>query len=307
MKISNHEQEIVNSLEESTIKRIMTPRNDLVFKKLFGSVGKENIVKDFLEAILDIKIKSLELGKETILLPEEIDERAGVLDVKATLENGTIIDIEMQNANTHYIVKRAHFYASRMYGSQLKAARDFKELKKVVVIFITNFNIFNNIKNYHTKWLMTEQNNLKEHFDEIELHYIEMPKFLASKYNKKRKIDQWLLFLDYSRKELLREIMEENENIKAAEEDLKKIQDDKHAQYLAWLREKYILETNTSRVEGYDEGYDEGYEKGSNESRKEEKKEIVIKMLKENFEISMISRITGLSEEEIEKIMGEME
>lgn len=190
----------------------MTPRNDLVFKKLFGSVGKENIVKYFLEAILDIKIKSLELGNETILLPEEIDERAGVLDVKATLENGTIIDIEM-------------------------------------------------------------------------------PKFLASKYNKKRKIDQWLLFLDYSRKELLREIMEENENIKAAEEDLKKIQDDKHAQYLAWLREKYILETNTSRVEGIEEA----------------KKEIVIKMLKENFEISMISRISGLSEEEIEKIKGEME
>jgi len=37
------------------------PKNDIVFKRLFGSVGSEVILKDLLEAILDTKIKSVEL------------------------------------------------------------------------------------------------------------------------------------------------------------------------------------------------------------------------------------------------------
>ena len=34
---------------------------------------------------------------------------------------------------------------------------------------------------------MTEQDYCEEHFDAIELHFIELPKFLATKYDKKRK------------------------------------------------------------------------------------------------------------------------
>ena len=48
--ISSDREEIMSS---------MTPKRDFIFKKLFGTVGKERLVKDFLEAILDIKIKSL--------------------------------------------------------------------------------------------------------------------------------------------------------------------------------------------------------------------------------------------------------
>ena len=61
------------------IKEILTPKNDIIFKKLFGKRGNEEIVKDFLEAILDIKIRSVELGKETQLLSDKIDERLGLV------------------------------------------------------------------------------------------------------------------------------------------------------------------------------------------------------------------------------------
>lgn len=299
---NSKEQEIVKGLDEATLKRIMTPKNDLIFKKLFGTVGRENIVKDFLEAILEVEIESLELGKETIILPEELNERTGVLDVKVTLKDGTSIDIEMQNAQNYFVVKRAHFYASRMYGSQLKSGGKYKDLKKVIVIFITNFDIFNKLKSYHTKWLVTEQQDLNEKFEEIELHFIEMPKFLASKYNKKRKIDQWLLFLDYSKKELLEEVMEENKNVKEAEENMERLMKDEDAKYLAWLRDKRIWDENSLR----DEGYEEGFEKGELEGKKEGKKEANIEIAKRLKEMGLsneeISKATELSIEEIENI-----
>lgn len=47
---------------------------------------------------------------------------------------------------------------------------------------------------------MTEENNKDKTLDEQELHFIELPKFLKSKIDTDRKLDQWLLFIDYSRK-----------------------------------------------------------------------------------------------------------
>ena len=57
---------IYNNLE-------ITPKNDLVFKKLFGTKGNEGILKDLLESILDIEIDSLVLDLNTEMLPDFYD------------------------------------------------------------------------------------------------------------------------------------------------------------------------------------------------------------------------------------------
>ena len=44
-------------------KEDLSPKNDVIFKRLFGNTNKEELLKDFLEGILDIKIKSVELRK----------------------------------------------------------------------------------------------------------------------------------------------------------------------------------------------------------------------------------------------------
>ena len=44
--------------KEEILSKI-TPKNDLVFKKIFGAKGNEGILKSFLESILDINIESL--------------------------------------------------------------------------------------------------------------------------------------------------------------------------------------------------------------------------------------------------------
>lgn len=155
-QLTKQEEAIVDEFSPETVERIMTPKNDIIFKKLFGTVGREKMVKDFLEAILDLKIKSVELGKETILLPDEVYEKTGVLDVRITLEDGTEIDLEMQNAKNEYIIKRSHFYASRLYAKKLQAGGKYQELKKAIVIFITNFEVFPKFQKYHTIWKMTE-------------------------------------------------------------------------------------------------------------------------------------------------------
>ena len=46
-----------NNLQNFTrLESKVTPKNDIVFKRIFGAKGNEEILKDFLEAILNIKI-----------------------------------------------------------------------------------------------------------------------------------------------------------------------------------------------------------------------------------------------------------
>ena len=75
------------------------PTNDYVFKRIFGHVGNEIITQGFLNAILDTKVKKVDLDKNTILEQDIYDDKIGILDVKATLNNNVMCDIEMQMIN----------------------------------------------------------------------------------------------------------------------------------------------------------------------------------------------------------------
>ncbi|MBC6416162.1 MAG: hypothetical protein GDA46_07270, partial [Bdellovibrionales bacterium] len=53
---------------------------------------------------------------------------------------------------------------------------------------------------------------------------------------------------------------------------------------------------------GMQRGMEKGMQKGRQEGRQERDKEIVLNMLKEEVEMAFISKITGFSKEEIEKL-----
>ena len=108
--------------------------------------------------------------------------------------------------------------------------------------------------------------------------------------------------------------MKENVNMKEARVKLEGISDDARIQRIAELREKAILDEKEAKYTGYMNGLEEGRkdglelgkQEGKEQGRKEGKKEgieqIARKMKKTNFDIQTIKEITGLTEEEIEKI-----
>ena len=104
--------------------------------------------------------------------------------------------------------------------------------------------------------------------------------------------------------------MKENENIRKAKEELDKINNDEHERMLAELREKAIMDELAIRKTGYNEGKREGLKQGLQEGKKEgiiegeknEKINIAQNMLKKKLDKNMISEVTGLTIEEIEKL-----
>ena len=54
--------------------------------------------------------------------------------------------------------------------------------------------------------------------------------------------------------------------------------------------------------EGLQKGRQKGFQKGFQEGRQKGREELILKMLKKELDISLVSKVTGLSEEEIRKL-----
>ena len=72
--------------------------DDYIFKRVFAYKGNESVLKDFLEALLKIEIKGIKITNPEII-PYEKGEKRGLLDIKAEINDETMIDVELQMKN----------------------------------------------------------------------------------------------------------------------------------------------------------------------------------------------------------------
>ena len=276
--------------------------NDFIFKKVFGKKGNESILKDLLEAILKMKIKKIELQAEVELERELIDDKTGVLDIEATIDDNTIIDIEMQMRNQYNMKERSLFYWAGLYYTGLKKKEEYKENKRAITINIVNFDMFKEGP-YHEKIeLRREYKNILL-TNKLEIHFIQLSKFLKEGQEEKdKKMWQWLTFICNKNRKEVERVMKENKEIEKANEELEYLTGDDAIRRIAFLRDKaerdYINNMSGARKAGLELGREEGIKEGE----KKKTIEIAKEMLAKGIEIELIKEITKLSEEELENI-----
>lgn len=279
--------------------------NDYIFKRVFSKKGNEDILKDLLESILEIKIDKIETMEEVELPNENIENRIGVLDLKATVNENTTIDIEIQVKDYHNMIERSTFYVAGLYHTGLKRGEEFETNNKVIGINILKFNIFE-WKKYHSKGILKEEKLNEVITEALELHFIEIPKFLKSKNEGSKKLRQWLEFISNERKGEIEMAVKENEKIAKAKEEYEYLTGDAAVQRLAFLRDKWERDHKSEiaweRKEAKKEGKKEGIRLGEIES----KKQIAKEMIKKKMEDEIILELTKLSKEELETIKKEL-
>ena len=281
--------------------KTLSPKLDVVFQALFGEVGNESITKGFLETILERKIDSIDLSKNPILRREFKDEKLGVLDIIAKLDENEICNIELQIVDKKNIIERILYYWSRLYSRQIKSGEDYKILQKAIVILITDFKIENLEElDYHSRWKIMEDKQGKKIIltQKLEIDIIELPKIIGKEKEQDNLLD-WLYFLENPKSERVTEKMKENENLKEAVKKLDNLSEDEKMQRIADLRQKAIMDEKAI----YEKGLEVGIEKGIMEGSQKEKIEIAKKMLELKIDKETIAEATGLTEQEIEKIL----
>lgn len=271
-------------------KKMLSPKLDIVFQALFGDVGSEKITGRFLRSILKQEVSEVDLSQNIVLRREQEDDKLGILDIMAKVNEKEYCNIEMQLVDTGEIRERILYYWSKIYARQLKKGQKYRELEKTIVILIANFEIkgLEDLK-YHTEWKIMDKETQKVILtDKFELRIIELPKI---KEEEQEELIDWLLFLENPQSERVKTKMEENEELKEAVEKLQGMSEDDYMQRIADLREKAILD--------YNSGMDTALRKGIAEGEKKAKLETAKKMLEKGMDIDIIIEVTGLSEEEI--------
>ena len=282
--------------------KTLSPKLDVVFQALFGEVGNESITKGFLETILERKIDSIDLSRNPILRREFKDEKLGVLDIIAKLDENEICNIELQIVDKKNIIERILYYWSRLYSRQIKSGEDYKILQKAIVILITDFKLENLEElDYHSRWKIMENKQGKKIIltQKLEIDIIELPKIIGKEKEQDNLLD-WLYFLENPKSERVTKKMNENENLKEAVKKLDNLSEDERMQRIADLRQKAIMDEKAI----YEKGLEVGIEKGIMEGSRKEKIEIAKKMLELKIDKETIAEATGLTEQEIEKILN---
>jgi len=186
----------------------INPKIDFAFKKIFGSEDSKDILISFLNSLIyeaQPVIYDLEI-LNPYLAPKIRGVKDTYLDIKAKItdsetgEQRTVI-IEMQVLNIEGFEKRILYNAAKSYSVQLTTGQGYNLLNPVIALTITDFVMFADLPNVTSRFVLKEKDFLIDYpIYDIELIFVELPKFKKNLPELKTIIDKWLFFLNNARK-----------------------------------------------------------------------------------------------------------
>lgn len=284
----------------------ISPRVDIAFKKIFGVEENKDLLISLINSIVGQEDQVAEVTLLNPYNPKNFrQDKLSILDIKAKGENGQRFNIEIQISDEADYDKRALYYWAKLYTEQLKVAEDYSLLSKAIGIHILNFTSIPDVDKYHNVFHITEKESGLLYFRDLELHTIELKKFSQDAREElnemvarvKNSLDMWVAFL--TRHDLLnREHLPPALNDPALKKALGVLdvmnfgeeEREAYEEHLKWLR----IEANT--LKKYEA---KGFEQGKAEGKAERDREIARNMLQEGMSIENISKVTGLSIQEV--------
>lgn len=275
---------------------LLDPKNDFVFKRIFGSEENKDILLAFLNRTF-MEAGELPLTEIVLLNPytdkDSPRDKQSIFDIQAKTTEGKLINVEMQLFNKYDNEKRTLYYWSKQYAGQLEEGQSYKRLKKCVTINILNFSILSS-DHYHNIFHLREDRTGIKLIDDIEVHIMELSKLSLHSVPNEGGLLNWLLFLK-SEDTTNWEVLKVNEPaLGKAMTALEYLSQDAEARRLYEMRQK-VLHDEASMLEGARaEGESLGNVKG--------KHEVAKNMLIKGMDLSTVVDLTGLSIEEVEQL-----
>ena len=290
-------------------RRLLNPKVDFIFKKIFGSEKHPNILISFLNAVMKPtdKIVSVVINN-TEISKDFLEDKFSRLDVKATTNKGEVVNIEIQVKNEYNMIKRSLYYWSKLYEEQLGDGDKYETLSRTVCINVLDFKYLDNDR-FHNGYRLKEIETNEELTDIQEIHFIEIPKLKDldddANIDTIDMLQAWVEFLKDPESNVVRKLEFSKEEIKEAKDELYRLSRDKNELELYNLREKAFFDKvsalSNAEEKGREAGLIEGIEKGRIEGEKRKTIEIA-KNLLDVLDNETIALKTGLTIEEIQSL-----
>lgn len=303
------------------ISKFLDVRNDIAFKKIFGSKKNKDILIHFLNDILindtlaPLKLNPIQEVRflTTIQDPDIAAKKQSIVDVLCKDDKGAQYIIEMQVSKTKGFEKRAQYYAAKAYTNQADKGDQYHDLKEIIFIAIADYIVFPEKAEYLSYHSILDMNTYKNNLKDFCFVFIELPKFSKTREDQLSNIvEKWVYFFRYAaetRESDLEKIIGSDEIIKRAykaldrfnwtdielrtyEQETKRLLDEQ-----AILEQKLDDATEKGRLEGIQIGEERG--------EKQTKIAVAKNLLKADVSIDVISHTTGLSVGEIAQLQKE--
>lgn len=285
-------------------------RFDLLFKKIFGDVEHKERVSYLISSLLDIPYETVKNNIEILPGEKRINNKnskrqAQDVVVRIILSVNRRVSLEM---NMNYDItnkNRNLLYLSNMFSNQLRNREYYKDLEPCIQLNFNTIYTDNENKVLYDMYSFKNEygNELTDMLKVININIAECSRVWYNKgdknisdYNEKEQVvikyGALMMEEDYDNIETILEGLEMEDEVK---EDLldtmEEYSEDEDFSYLYYDAERDRKAIENGRI---NEARDAGI--------KETKQEIAKQMKNENLDTKVISRCTGLTEEEINEL-----
>ena len=279
-------------------KKPFNALNDCFVRYFFTDKGGEKVLLDFINAVMisaDMKtFKAVEI-LNPFNLKRHYKDKETIVDVKCITKNGTVVIIEVQLSGNSRFPERILYYWAANYSKLLKKGEEYEDLTPVISINLLNFNLNKNGKNVHSCYMIYDTKNTRLLTDHLQIHIIELKKFKFKDNDLKKGLNYWLGFFTTKDMEAyMSEIVKE-----------KPIMEEAHKRYNNFIRSRLMMsEYEKKEIYQYDKQITlkEERQEGIKEGRLAEQISMATAMKKDGADINLISKYTGLTIKEIEKL-----
>lgn len=309
--------------------QFINPKTDYAFKKIFGSSESGDILLSFLNAILGLeepwRLKEVRV-QDPYLAPSIKGMKESFVDVRAIDEQERHFIIEMQILPVAGFEQRVLYNACKTYAGQIKKGEDYRLMNEVIALNITDFEMFPHSE-VVSKFCMRDAGG-REYSQDIELIFVELPKFSKDQQELASALDKWCYFLRHAsgmqeippilaeepaiqhafgianRAQLSPEELELQERREIFLQDLRGIREYAETRGLREGMQRGIQQgmeqgMQQGMEQGMQKGMEQGLAQGAAEGAKKQAREIAARLQAMGCDKQQILQATGLSLEEL--------
>jgi predicted transposase/invertase (TIGR01784 family) len=288
------------------VARYLDPRNDLVFKRVFGE--NPDLAMSFLNALLPLapnrRIDEIQyLPSELVPTDSEVKHNS-IVDLRCRDNFGRYFIVEMQMFWTSGFVQRMVFNTAKAYTRQDFKSGEYSTLKPVYALALINDIFKPDREDFYHLYELTEHKHPSDKINEMAFVFIELPKFRPETVAERKLTVLWLRFLNETGGLLhIPSEMEANPEISKA------ISLCRETAFTPSELAAYDANLDAIRVEKtlmtgkFAEGRAEGKAEGIAEGEAKKQTEIALNCYRKGYSAEQIADITGMSVPQIANIL----
>ena len=304
---------------------------DLTYDRNFKTYfkGSKKILVSLLNQFLPLdegrKVQKVEILDP--ILSSEKEKKNPVLDLIVQLDDESSVNIEMQSVSKKNFKERILFYLAKLYTWKLESGEDYKKIPPAYSLVFTNFTVFKELKEHCSVFQLRAGQNPQVVFSKhLSIVLVELNKFNKEGGSKGFDLfdfqELWCYILKNAKRmteDELSLIAKRGPDMEEATVRIVELSKEKSDQMIDEAIEKNrrdrVAEREYAKEEGIEEGIEQGMKKGLEQGLEKGREQgmekgmalVASNMLKNKMNMDLITKMTGLSEEEILKLKKKSE